>query len=166
MKMNNQKILQKAKMSTQNKKLLAAFLVTVILLLSVGLTQKTLGKFARSFMRSDVAKAAKFDVEITGTEAFWWEQGERVFEYHFLSGTDIQGLSFQITNNGETDMRCKPYITNGITYRVYVAEEVCADFVVAAKETVSFWLALAPNGLDTNIRDAEFFIDIQQMEGR
>ena len=162
----SQKTLQNLKMNTQNKKILAVFLVTVILVLSLGMTQETLGKFSWSFLRSDVAKTAKFDVEITGGEAFWWEQGERVFEYHFLSDTDIQELTFQITNNGETDIRCKPSITNGVTYRIYVAEEVCTDFVVAPKETVNFWLVIAPDGLDANIRAAKFFIDIQQIEGR
>ena len=40
------------------------------------------------------------------------------------------------------------------------------EFTVAANETVNFWLIIAPHGLDIDIRNAEFFVDIQQLEGR
>ena len=146
-------------------KLLIVFSILVILVLLLGITQGSLGKFSRSFMMDDSAVAAKFDVVITAPEQFFVEQGEGVYEYGFLSDMDFQELSFQVTNNGETEILCKPHINNGITYHVYVAEEMCIDFIVPAKETVSFLLVIAPDGLDTNIKDAQLFIDVKQVEG-
>ena len=157
---------RKIRISTEKKKLLAAFLIFVILILSLGITQGTLGRFSRSFILTDSATAAKFDVIITAPREFWTQQGESDFEYLFLSDTDIQGLVFQVTNNGETDILCKPYVNNDITHRIYLKEELVTEFTVATNETVSFWLLIVPDGLDTNIRNVGFFVDIQQLEGR
>ena len=155
------------KMSMQKKKLLAAVLVVVILMLSLGITQQTMGIFSRSFIVADSAAAAKFDVTITAPEEFWPGQGESDFEYHFLSDIDIQEFVFQVTNNGEAEILCTPYIdATVITYRIYVEGEAVTDFGVAPNETVSFWLVIGPDGLDTNGRSAKFFVDIQQVEGR
>ena len=157
---------RKIRISTEKKKLLAAFLIFVILILSLGMTQRTLGRFSKSFMTADSATAAEFDVIITAPKEFWPQQGEGNFEYHFLSDIDFQGFAFQVTNNGEAEILCTPYINNGITHRIYLEEEVVTNFIVAANEAVSFWLIIAPDGLDINIRNAEFFVDIQQIEGR
>ena len=109
--------------------------------------------------------AAKFDVVITAPEKFRTENGKQSLEYHFLSDIDIQIFLFQVYNNSETDIICNPHISNGVMYRVYVNEIEETEFIVRARETVSFRLAIAPNGLDTSIRNAEFFVDVRQMEG-
>ena len=160
------KMPRKTKICTEKRKPLTAFLTFVILILSLGMTQQTFGMFSRSFIVTDSAVAAEFDVIITAPKEFWSEHGESDFEYHFRSDIDIQGFVFQVTNNGEAEILCKPYINSDITYRIYVEEEACTEFIVAANETVSFWLVIAPDGLDTNVRNAELFIDIRQMEGR
>ena len=150
----------------QNRKILLVLLVFVLSVLSIGISQGTLGRFSRSFIRTDSALTGAFDVTITPAKEFWVEQGEQVFEYYFLSEADIKGFAFQVANQGETDIRCKPYINGGLTYRVYVAEEVQTEFVVGASETVEFWLVIAPDGLDAAIRNVELLVDIQQLEGR
>ena len=154
------------KISTEKKKLLSAFLIFVILILSLGITRQTFGMFSRSFVMMDSASAAKFDVKIMAPEEFWPGQDKSDFEYRFLSNMDIQRFAFQVTNNGEAEILCRPYINSDITYRIYVEEDARAEFIVAANETVSFWLVIAPDGLDTNVRNAELFVDIRQMEGR
>ena len=146
--------------------LLSAVLAVCLLMFSLGLTQGTLARLAKTVLMSDSARAAVFDVVVTAPEAFWPEQGESTYEYYFLSAMDIQVLVFEVTNNGETDVRCRPYIDGGIVYRVYVAQVPCTEFVVRTNETVIFWLGIGSDGLDTNIRDVKFFIDIQQVEGR
>ena len=156
---------RKIKISTEKKKLLAAFLIFVILILSLGMTQGTLGRFSRSFISTDSATAAEFDVIITAPKEFLPQQDESDFEYRFLSDIDFQVFSFQVANNGEAEILCTPYIAGDITHRIYVEDEVVTNFVVAANETVSFWLVIAPDGLDTSIRNAAFFVDIQQIEG-
>ena len=163
---NLSRAFRKIKLGKQKYELLLCLLILVFLLLLFGLIQGTLGKFSRSFLLMDSAAAAKFDVVITSPKEFWPEQGKSVFEYYFLSATDVQGLAFQVTNNGETDILCKPYINGDITYRIYIAEEVHSEFVVVAKETVTFWLMIAPDGLDESIRNIEFLVDIKQIEGR
>ena len=156
---------KKIKISTEKKKLFAASWFFVILILSLGITQQTMGILMRSVVLEDSASAAKFDVITIAPKEFWSEQGNDIFEYHFLSDTDIQSFIFQVSNNGETEIVCKPYMDSDITYRIYVEEEMVTEFIVAVNETVSFWLAISPDGFDTDIRNVEFFVDIQQMEG-
>jgi len=160
------KIPRKIKVSTKKMQMLATFLIFVIFILSLGVTQQTLGMFSRSFAATDSAMAAEFDVTITAPKEFGSEQGESNFEYHFLSGTDIQGVVFQVTNNGGDEILCRPYINSNITYRVYIDGDEVTEFLVPANETVSFWLLIAPDGLDTNMRNAKLFVDIQQVKGR
>ena len=149
-----------------NRKILLSLLTLVLSVASIGVTQGTLGRFSQSFTLTDSAQVVEFDIEITPPEEFWLEQGGHVFEYHFLSGADIRGLVFQVTNHGETGVLCKPYISGDLTHCIYVAEEVRTEFVVEADEAVEFWLILSPDGLDTHIRDIELWVDIQQLEGR
>ena len=165
LKKNLSMVIRENRSDQQLQKVLACILVITILVLSLGSIQGTFGLFSRSFFFSDSAQAAKYDVVITAPEEFWSEQDESVFEYYFLSEVDIQALVFQITNNGDIDIICRPNINADIKYRIYVAEEECTEFIVETKETVSFWLIIAPNGLDTNISNSELFIDIQQLEG-
>ena len=147
------------------RKLLAALLTMAIFLLAIGMTQETLGKFSRSFLLSDSALSAEFDVTITTPEEFWSLPDESNYEYFFLSDIDFQGLTFQITNNGETDILLKPHIDSDITYRIFIDGESYTEFVVPANETIEFWLIIAPIGLDTTITDAKLFFDILQVEG-
>ena len=154
----------KIKISTEKKKLLAVSLFFVILILSLRITQQTMGILTHSVVLEDSAFATKFDVITVAPKEFWPEQDNRIFEYYFLSDIDIQSLIFQVTNNGETEIVCKPYTDSDITYRIYVEEEMVTEFIVAVGETVSFWLVIAPDGLDTNIRDVRFFVDVQQIE--
>ena len=160
------KMPRETKAGVKKNKLLASLLILIIFMLSLGITQETLGIFSRSFVAIDSAMAAKFNVIITPPEEFWQSQDENNFEYRFLSDIDFQGLVFKVTNNGEHDILCAPYINGDITYRIYVGEEAVTAFPVAAKETVSFWLIIAPTGLDTNMRNVKLFADIQQTEGR
>ena len=146
-------------------KLLATLLVLAIFLLAIGMTRETLGMFSRSFLLTDSALSAEFDVTITAPEEFWSVPDESNYEYFFLSDIDFQGLTFQITNNGETEVLCRPYIDSDITYRIYIDGEIYNEFVVQANETIEFWLIIAPIGLGTTVKDAKLFVDIQQMEG-
>jgi hypothetical protein len=155
----------KTKLHPQTQKVLAAFLIAVLFLFSLRTIQGTLGKFLHSLALKDSASVAKFDVTVTAPDEFLSEHGKNVFEYHFLSGTDIQGLNFQVHNSGETDILCTPKLSNDVTYRIYVSESECSEFIVRAKESADFWLIIAPNGLDANIKDAELLVDIRQVEG-
>ena len=150
----------------QTRRTLLPFLVFALCFLSVVMIHGSLGRLSKSFTLTDSALAVEFNVGIIPPEAFWLEQGEHIFEYHFLSEADLKGLVFKITNNGKTDVLCKPYINGDLTYRIYVAEQIQTEFVVKANETVDFWLIISPDGLDTHIIDAKLFIDIQQWEGK
>jgi len=162
-----QEIPQKTKIGMRKKCLYVVFLFFLAFISSLGITQRTLGIFSQSFVVNDSASAALFDIVITAPKEFLSEQGESDFEYHFLSDIDIQGFAFQVTNKGETAILCVPYINGDIVYRIYVGEEGCTEFCVEANESVSFWLVIAPDGLDSNIiSNAKFFVDIQQNEGR
>ena len=149
----------------QKQRVLLAFLVLFLLLLLLGILQRTLGKFSLSFIASDSALAAKFDLIVTAPEEFKSEQGENLFEYHFLSDTDVREFHFRVDNYGEADILCRPHITNGIEYSICVEGKELSEFAVRAKETAYFQLFIAPDGLDEKIKGAEFFIDLQQIEG-
>ena len=155
----------KSKLILKHRNFLFTFMIFFLLFLSLLTFQGTIGKFLQAFTVNDSAVAAKFDIVITAPDEFGTEQDENLFEYHFLSDIDIRGFNFQVENKGEADVLCQPHISNDIVYRIYVSEEECTKFAVDAKETVNFWLFISPDGLDTNIKDADFFVDIQQIEG-
>ena len=157
---------QKININQPKQKFFTALSVLVLIFFSFGMIQLTIGKFVHFSTLTDSAIVAEFDIIITAPEEFSLEQSEDIFEYHFLSDTDILGLDFWVINNGEVDILCRPYINNDVIYSIYVAENKCTEFIVAANEIVNFWLVIASDGLDTNVKDAELFIDIQQIEGR
>ena len=148
------------KMFWKNKKSLLALLLPALLILSSGMFQGTFGKFSHSFTATDSALAAKFDVIITPPEEFNAEG----FKHHFLSDSEVKGLHFRVYNNGETDVLCAPYITNGVKYRVFILGIEQTEFILKTKETINFQLLIAPDGLDGKLKDAELFIDIKQPE--
>jgi len=156
---------RKIKANPQEQKFLAAALILIILVLSLGMIQGTLGRFSRASLMRDSALAAKFDVIITAPESFRTDGEGKLFSYHFISVTDVKALGFEVYNNGEADVICTPHVSGGILYRVFVSEIESPEFEVKAKETISFQLLIGPKGLDTNIKDAELFVDIRQMEG-
>lgn len=148
----------------QNREMLLCFLIVIFLVLSFGLMQRTLGKYVQSHLVRDFAVAAKFDIVLTVPDEFRAEQGKPSFDYRFLSPTDIKLLHFQAYNNGEVDVLCIPSISSDIKHRIYLLEEEVTEFIIKAKETVCFQLLIGPEGLDTNEKDVQFFIDIQQLE--
>ena len=145
---------------------LYTILVLVMIVLTLNLFTNAWGKLTSSFGLRDSATAAKFDVEIEAPADFWPIDGENLLEYYFLSAIDIKGLGFGVINRGETNVLCVPQVNNGIKYRVYVDGKEQAEFTVKAKEKGNFWLVIDPAGLDKNIKEAEFFIEIRQAERR
>ena len=154
------------KRTTLHPSLLPFFLLLLLvpLVLSLGLTPETLALFTKSFIFTDTAATASFDVIISASDHFIWENGENTFEYHFLSPEDIKPLHFQITNNSEVDILCTPHINNDIYYLVYTSGAVCSEFVVFANTTAEFYVLIAPDGLDTHPQDAGLFVDITQFQ--
>ena len=145
-----------------------SFMIVLCLLLfvlSIGVTALTTGKFAQAFILTDSAFVGRFDVLVTPSEEFITEQGVSLFEYYFLSDGEVKGLNFEVENNGETDVICIPQVSGDINYRIFVSGKEQTEFIVRVKETVNFQLLLGTDGLDANIKNAEFFIDIQQVEG-
>ena len=157
-------ILRKNKIPLYTHKLLVAFLILILFFLLLGIIQGTLGRFSKSFILSDSASAAKFNVTITPPSEFIFGQGDTVFEYHFLSNTDSKQISFQVHNNSETDVVCTPYLTNNVNFLVFISEEERTDFIVKTKETVSFDLLILPDGLGFNIKNTDIYVDIRQIE--
>ena len=159
------KWLQKTKISAmgaESKNQIAVFLVMAALIASLGIIQQTSGRFAGFFIVTDSALATKFDVITIAPKEFYTEESGSGFEYRFLSPTDIQRLTFRIVNRGETEIICKPYVNCDIAYRIYVEGEECTEFWVAASDIVEFWLLIAPDGLTTDSKEAELFIDVWQ----
>ena len=156
---------RKIKTALQNRKSPAAFMILIILVLTLGTMQGARGSFSRSFTTGDSALAAKFDVIITVPEGFVTENDEQLFSYYFISLVDVKLLNFNIYNNGEADVICTPHVNNDIMYRVFISEIESPEFEVKAKEAVSFQLLIGPGGLDTKITEAELFVDIRQVEG-
>ena len=167
-KINGAAVLGRIRKITQDEQVrrqFVVFLILILFVLSLELIPGTLGRLSRSSTASDSAAAAKFGVTITAPTEFQMEQGQNVYEYYFLSEIDLQGLSFNIYNNGEADISCTPHLSNGIVYRVYVSGEERVEFLVQSKESVNFWLIIAPDGLGTSVKNAQLFIDIRQVEG-
>ena len=156
---------KKNKAGRQKPSTVLALFAMLFFILSFGSIQGVLGKFLQRGERNDSAAAAKFSVVITAPEGFGQEQGAGPFDYRFLSGTEIVALIFQVHNNGETAVLCTPYIDGDVMYGIFVDGEELSQFVVNAKETVEFYLLLAPVGLDEKLKTAKFVVDIRQEEG-
>ena len=147
------------------RRILVLGLIAAILVLALSMTQSTLGRFSKASLVSDSAAVAKLDVIITPPNEFWAEQDGTVFEYRFLSLTDIRKLDFNVYNNGETNIICSPQISGGIRHRVFVGETELTEFVIEAKTEVDFSIVMGPYGLDENIKNTELFVDVRQQEG-
>ena len=159
------KIVNKNRANIQGHKALVILLIFVLLILSIGMIQGTLGKFAHSFIKTESATAAKFDIVITTPEEFVTENGITSFENYFHSNYDVKILEIHVYNDGETDVLCTPYITDGIFYRIFIDMEERTEFVLKPKESETFYIGIGAFGLDTNITEAGFYIDVQQIEG-
>ena len=170
MKMKNQSMLSKmfreVRAGLNRRKFTVIFLISVMLILSLGMIKDTLGAFVHSFILNDSANTTKFDVTVIAPEEFNSEQDTNHLDYHFLSDTDIRGFVFQVQNNGETDVVCTPYIDGAVLYRIYVEGVEQTEFIVRKKETESFYLVIAPTGLDTDVIEANFYVEVRQTEGR
>ena len=138
-------------------------ILILLLFLLVTTIPQSLGMFSRVLKTYDSALAARFDVIITAPEEFISEKGENLFECHFITETDIRNYHFTIDNNGEVDVFCTPQISDGIEYKVYIGGESIKEIFVKAHESVNFQLLIAPSGLDTVIKDAWFFVDVEQI---
>ena len=158
-------ISRKNKIGTEKKKLIAAFLIFVILVLSFGITRQTLGKFSKSFLLTDSALVSKLDIDITAPDEFILEQNGDFLKLHFTQNANTKDFSFQVFNNGEVGVVCTPHINNGVVYHIFVSGAACTEFIVNAKDTVNFRLIVESSRLDGNIKEAKFSIDIQQLEG-
>ena len=153
------------KIEIKNNKIQLFFLVSVLTLVSFGLFQDTLGGYAKNNTIEDEAYASKFEVVITPPEEFSIEGNESFIEYCFLSMYDIKALNFQVYNNGEVDVICAPYIDEDIFYRVFISEVEQSEFVIKAKETISFQIYIGSNGLTTTEKPAKLTVDIKQFDG-
>jgi len=162
MKNKKQITTQKIKSHPQRARAVLAFSIVLLLVLSFTLTQVTFARFTKSFTLTDSASVAKFDVSVTMPDEF---ASVDFFEYIFLSDIAGKKLNFSVSNNGEIDIVCTPHISDGVTYRVLIAEIESPEFTVDAKESVDFTILILPDGLDTNITNAELFLDIHQSEG-
>ena len=145
---------------------LTAFVIAVLLIISLVFIQGTLGRFSQAFLITDSAMAAKFDVDITAPDGIAEGMDGDYFECRFLSDTDIKGFNFSVRNNGEADVLCVPHMGGGVNFRVFVAGIEQPEFIVKTKERVDFWLIISSEGIDTEIKDAGLFIDIMQPERR
>ena len=153
------------KLILKKQKIISIFLLLIFFVFSIGTTQETLGRYLKTLMAADSAPVARFDVIITAPEEFKSEQGENFLEHYFISNTDVKAFALQVYNNGEADVLCIPHLSSDTSYRIYVSEMECAEFLVKTKETVDFWLIVGADGLDTNVKEAKFFVDIRQVEG-
>ena len=148
----------------KKQKSIIAFLTLFLLVLSLGLTRETLGKFSQSFTAKDSALAAKFDVTITAPEDFTSDQGKNILEHYFLSDTETKSLTFQVYNGGESDVICTPHISNDVNYQVLVSGEEQSKFIVKRKKAVKFQMLIAADGLDVEIKNADLFVDVRQVD--
>ena len=158
-------MLQVIRLINNRKLTLLVLLILVILILSLGLIHGSLGRFSRSVLLSDSAVVSKFDVIITAPEELTFGQSGNVFEYDFISASEVKSFDFYIFNNGETGIICTPGVTNGVNYKVLISGTQTWDFAIGAKEGVSIQLLIEPQGLNAGRTDAVLYIDIHQSEG-
>ena len=152
-----------SRLRLQKPKVLAILMIVILLGLSAGMVQGSLGKFADSFIISDAAPVAKFGVTITTPKEFLIEDGTTSFEYYFPSPGNAKVLVFQAYNGGEVDVLCNLHLSDNINYLIYVNGTEQTEFVLRTKESADIILILYPGGLGTDVTEAEFFVDTKQL---
>jgi hypothetical protein len=169
MKINNEKKEQQnnwnAKLKTHKWEIIFAVFVLIILVFSALTMQGTFGRFMQIETASDSAFAAEFDVVITPPSDFVWQQGASVLDHTFITADETGEYIFQATNYSETDIVCRPYVTNGVSYGVYVDGRNCNEFTVSAGRSVFFTLVISAGGIGADVTEASFCVDIEQAGG-
>ena len=124
----------------------------------------TFGRFVRSFSVNDSAVVAKFDVVITVPEEFDGGFEQNDYQHSFFEREGQMVFDFTVTNNGEVDVNCNPYII-GVLYSILVSGEPRNEFIVKAGESVEFQLVIVAFNLTKGTTEADFIIDVEQYIG-
>ena len=124
----------------------------------------TLGRFTRSFSADDSAVVAKFDVVITVPEEFDGGSEQNDYQHSFFEREGQMIFDFTVTNIGEVDVNCNPYII-GVLYSILVSGEPRSEFIVKAGESVEFQLVIVAFNLMKGTTEADFIIDVEQYIG-
>ena len=140
-------------------------MVLFLLLYSMYVVPEAFGNFKSMIRGKDSAFAAKFNIEITAPHGLGSSSSENKYQHYFPVKGDTKNFSFRIHNNSEVSVICRPYMNNGVSYRVIIEDEIQSQFFVETKEFVDFQVVVLSEGLSTDIIEASLFVDIQQPEG-
>ena len=135
-------------------------LTLLVILTSIYTFPNTYGKYKQSIKENDSAYSAKFDIDIISLEQFNLNSYN---EYYFTMPGDEISLNFRIVNNSEVSAICRPYINNGVAYRIITKDGAKSEFIVGIGEIVEFQLIIMSGGLSAIITEASLFVDIQQL---
>jgi len=124
----------------------------------------TLGRFMQSFSINDSAVIAKFDVVIIAPEEFDDSSEKEHYQHSFFDREEKKNFDFIVSNNGEVDVNCAPYII-GVPYSIFIAGEPQSEFIIKAGESVEFQLVIVAFNLTAGITEAELIVDVEQYMG-
>ena len=153
------------RITPSRRKTVYLFVLLLLLTLAFYALPGTLGSYIHTFYRSDSANTAKFNVVITAPDELSELGTDNSYHYYFPADDTTKTLDFTAGNFGETTVICTPHINNGISYRIFVSGELQNDFVIPIGESVDFQLVILAAQLDAEIKEASFFIDIEQLGG-
>ena len=151
--------------TTTKRKLLYVIILLILTSVTIYALPKSLGSFVQVVTRQDSASAAKYDVVITIPNEFNMISDNNHYSHSFLTKDEMKPFDFKVTNNGEVDVLCTPYINDTIAHLIYVDGETVAEFVVLAGETITFQLLIVAIDFDAGVTQTEFFVDVQQWKG-
>ena len=152
------------KLNKSRKKLFLVLILFLFLTIMINIIPTTFGFMIKRLDERNSASAAKFNINITTPDEFNSTDEKNDYYHLFSTKGEIKSLNFSVSNNGEVDVLCTPYIRNNIDYYIIVSDEIKNEFAVKVNETIDFQLVIMSDTLNIGATYASFFIDIQQFE--
>ena len=149
--------------NTTRKKVIYILALIVLLAAVVHTVPDTFGQFVQSVKMKDAAFVAKFDIAVTAPDELDSILINEKYQHYFPMTGDQVFFTFNIRNNSEVFVLCRPYINNGIAYHIIVGDELKSEFTVGIGESVDFQLVIMSEGLSVKITEANLFVDIKQL---
>ena len=147
-----------------NKKVFLTLILFLFSVIMINIIPNTLGFMLQRFNGINSASAAKFNIVITTPNEFDTISENNYYKHGFMEEGEIKSLNFSVSNNGEVDVLCIPYISGNVNYHLIVSDEIKNEFALKIGETKDFQIVIMSDGLNAGVTHASIFIDVKQFE--
>jgi len=87
------------------------------------------------------------------------------YSYYFPSEAGLKTFSFNVRNQGEVSVVCRPYISGNVQFFVIADDREQTEFIVRPGEQTAFHVVILSAGLSTSELETSLLVDIEQIQG-